>query len=182
MKLDLGGTGKRNGVGGWHTVNCGSTAEWTDYFMDITSQEFDSTFPDGSVEYMLCSHTIEHLRCDQHPSALKLWRRKLTPTGKLEIICPDGLDIVQRFGRGEVAWLTVMNVLYGVPAWLEENKYNQHLYAFSFETLKELVESCGFRYSMRLKRDWEHNYANEIGLPYFGTFRVNDLHVIFDVA
>lgn len=174
-KLDLGGINKLNGKDGWLTVNCGAGTD-CDVEADIT--EIDHLFPDGSVEYMLCSHTFEHLMCSQTEAALWMWHRKLIPDGKLELIMPDGGNIVDRYAKGEVAWLTVMNVLYGVPEWLRENRYLQHLYAYSFDSLKELVERCGYKVIERRKRDWPHNYANEKGLPYYGKFRVNDLHIV----
>ena len=174
-KLDLGGIGKREGKGGWLSVNCGA-GKYADVDADIT--KLDDLFPDGSVEYILCSHTFEHLGCWQTEDALRLWRRKLIQGGGLEIILPDGEDIVRRYAAGEVAWLTVTNVLYGVPQWLRENPYNQHLFAYSFESLKALIEQCGFTFVERKRRDWEHNYANEADQPYFGKFRVNDIHII----
>ena len=175
MKLDLGGVGKRQGKDEWWTVNLGAGIE-ADYNADIRGIE--SIVPDWSCEHILCSHTFEHIPCYQHEETLRLWYKKMKTGGLLEIIVPDAEEIIRRYCTGEVTYTTVQNILYGSPERLKNNPLQQHAWGFSFDSLKALVESCGFARVTRKIRNWPYDFENEVDVPYYKKLLINDIHIV----
>jgi SAM-dependent methyltransferase len=81
-----------------------------------------ATLPDGSVEVVLCHHTLEHV---PHPAAvLEEFRRLLSAKGKLLLFAPN-----ERERRYEH---------------YNRDNPNHHLYSWTVQTLGCLAEESGF--------------------------------------
>ncbi len=87
-----------------------------DVIADVT---LDLPFPDKSQDVVIARHILEH--CLDTVGTLNGWKRVLRPGGKLLLAVPD-----ERLGRG-------------IPL------NPEHVHAFSPESLKSLLEACGFR-------------------------------------
>ena len=78
---------------------------------------------DGSVDVVICHHTLEHLA--DPVAALKKMRRILKPGGKLLLFVP--FERESKYTR------------------FERDEANHHLYSWNVQTLGNLVEECGYR-------------------------------------
>jgi SAM-dependent methyltransferase len=77
---------------------------------------------DGSVDVVVCHHTLEHV---PNPiAALGDMRRILKPTGKLLLFVP--FERESKYTR------------------FDRNEPNHHLYSWNVQTLGNLVQECGF--------------------------------------
>lgn len=85
---------------------------------DIVSSADDLPFEDGEMDYLLCSHILEHLI--DPIAALKEWRRILKPGGKLYLSLPD---------HEELATMAIDVT---------------HVHAYTVESVKTLLSACGF--------------------------------------
>lgn len=73
---------------GWCNVDAIAAVD-PDYQLNLNEQPWP--FPDGSFEYVLCSHVLEHL--DDLEMALGECARILKPGGYLKVHHPIGLDM-----------------------------------------------------------------------------------------
>jgi hypothetical protein len=107
---------------------------------------------DGSAEHIYASHLLEHLPHTEIRDILALWKRKLTPDGRLTINVPDlvwGCSQVLRYASGQIlsgyfyefdGEHGLLSVLYGSEA--HEGEY--HKTGFVDRYLEELLEDVGF--------------------------------------
>jgi SAM-dependent methyltransferase len=113
---------------------------------------FDSmdAVPDAGFDVVLSSHVLEHLPDPYHN--LTLLRSKLRPRGQLILVLP-----VEQHGR--------------VPFAVD---LNQHLYAWNFRTINNLLQRTGYRVtSNRYRYGAAHYKLRLLGKLSFPLFRLN---------
>lgn len=113
-----------------------------------------SEIEDNSVDEMIAYHLIEHLPEVDVNNTLMLWNRKLKPGGKIAIECPDlmkcCINFLQYATRTDDQPEVVETIyhrlgiigIYGEPSYT--NKYMQHCWGYTPETLSERLHKCGF--------------------------------------
>lgn len=104
-----------------------------------------------SVESIYNSHILEHFKRKEAPKVLREWYRILSKGGLIYICVPDleeifsiYLDNLKKYNQDKESKRVVNfieRILYGG----QNHKYNFHYNGFSFLTLKELLESAGFK-------------------------------------
>jgi predicted SAM-dependent methyltransferase len=113
-----------------------------------------SMFEDNSAELIYSSHSFEYFDRTEAPNVLKEWNRVLIPGGILRISVPDFEKLIQLynqtnninkilgplFGRMEIDTGQNLKIIY-------------HRTVYDFNSLKELLERCGFN-SIR-RYDWK---------------------------
>lgn len=87
VKIEIGGM--RN-MEGWIALDNRSDSNF-----NIITDEIP--VPDNSVEYLYMSHVIEHIPLSCSENVIKKIFQKLTPGGKLRIVCPDLEVILQAY-------------------------------------------------------------------------------------
>ena len=111
----------------------------------------------NSVGIIYSSHILEHLPRAQAPHVLAEWYRVLRPGGKLYICVPDCevlfkiyLDNLPFYDTEEGKYLVDRScyIAYGG----QTNKYDFHCYGYSFDTLKNMMNSVGFKDIQRFDR------------------------------
>lgn len=95
-------------------------------------------YPDSSVVLIESYHVIEHLTRYDLPRALKEWHRLLMCGGKLIIECPDFDEDVKEYTKGNEKRIDSIFGLQRFPG-------DTHLFGYNFKTLKQMLESCGFK-------------------------------------
>jgi predicted SAM-dependent methyltransferase len=118
-------------------------------------------YPDNSVELIYAHHVIEHLfsnreeiKGDRHDFTRAIfadWYRVLKPGGFVEVYLPDIVLAVKMFIDGLWSYGEMIGSIYGV----ELSKEQKHSFGFSFEKVKELMESVGFGVE---RMDGKENY------------------------
>jgi hypothetical protein len=120
---------------------------------DIKMDILDLDLPEDCADEILASHVIEHLPKHRAPEALRNWHKTLKPGGKLvceqpdlEALCRDFLE-----KQGEEKHHTAM-CIYGAfvddpnnPEVQEKGALSPHLWGYTPGTLKDLVESLGYK-------------------------------------
>lgn len=91
-------------------------------------------FDDNSQDVVIARHILEH--CLDSVGTIKSWKRILKPGGKLLIAVPD-----ERVAKG-------------IPL------NPEHVHAFSPESLRSLLDACGFR---EIKSDYSGNGVSFVG-------------------
>lgn len=98
-------------------------------------------FPDQSVDYLYCSHFLEHL---SRPDALQLLKeshRVLKPTGAFRICVPDLAYALSLYERGESK--KMLESYFFVEDL--DSSMARHRYMYDFALLKTALEESGFR-------------------------------------
>jgi predicted SAM-dependent methyltransferase len=111
----------------------------------------------NSVGTIYSSHAFEHLPRAQAKEALAEWHRVLKADGKLYICVPDVETLFKIYLENlssydtEVGKLLVERAI-GLVYGFQANKWDVHYYGYSFNTLKTLLESVGFKNVQRFNR------------------------------
>lgn len=111
------------------------------YTPDLVADWNDlSAFQDGSVEYVVAHHTIEHVGCGEADSFIKEAQRVLKPNGSLLIFLPDWRALAQRWLLGQIDDYTYFVNLYGAYMGDEADR---HKFGYSYESLCATLRQCG---------------------------------------
>jgi len=110
-----------------------------------------------SVGAIYSSHLLEHIHRARAKGVLSEWYRVLKPGGKLYLCVPDEevlfriyLDNLPHYDTEQGKYLVdrACYLTYGGQA----NRYDFHFYGYSFATLRDLLQSVGFRNVQRFDR------------------------------
>lgn len=126
--VDFRANGERGaGSNVWHPAA-------TEIQCDATTLD---AFEDASVDAIIAKHLLEHIM--DIPKTLAVWRRKLKPSGKLVIVCPDW-----RFCEAMACDPT-------------------HVHAFTPESCKTWLELLGFKvlHTDNVERGWVFSITAE---------------------
>ena len=132
---------------GWIGIDS-SFQSRADWYLDMRN---GLPLPDQSCSNLFCEHFLEHL---SYPEEVKRFLaecyRVLKMDGILRIIVPDAEKFVRAYAGGDTSFLlraspnsdspmeALNSIFYGDPL-------GEHRYAYDFNTLKQLLESAGFR-------------------------------------
>ncbi len=156
MKLHLG-CGKRYIPGFFHID--GMDGPHIDHVCSIDDLGF---IEDNSIELIYACHVIEHFKRSRLPMVLKEWNRVLKKGGIIRLAVPDFEAIVEVYKKHKDLSL-VIGPLYGGQNYL----YNIHYNTFDFISLKEYLESAGFKSVSRYDhRDTEHSSVDDFSQAY----------------
>ncbi len=109
--------------------------------VDVVAAIDDLPFDDGSVREIHSAHVLEHFAEEElHRRLLPYWLSKLEPGGEFRAVVPDGLSMLEAYGRGEVSFGDLKSVLYGG----QEYEGDFHFTMFAADTLTDLLERSGF--------------------------------------
>jgi len=131
----------------------------------VTTIENLSFIENDSVETIYNCHVLEHFKRREVRKVLLEWNRVLTPYCVLRISVPDFeklCEIYQRYGKLDM----VLGGIFGRGDYL----YNIHYNVFDFNSIKQLLESCGFmnvrRYDWRLTEHCEIDDYSQAYIPH----------------
>lgn len=117
---------------------------------DIRMDVFELTLPENCADEVLASHLIEHLPMHRAPEILTKWKDTLKPEGKLIIETPDLEALCEEFINGKDKH-GVAVCIFGAavenpddPEVKKKGALSPHLWGYTPETLKDLVEAVGF--------------------------------------
>jgi predicted SAM-dependent methyltransferase len=96
-------------------------------------------FETGAVDYIFCSHVLEHFYKVHGEQLLKEMHRVLRPGGVVRICVPDLAHAVSLYTQGR-KWDALHYFFVDSPA----GYYRQHRYLYDFELLKEALATAGF--------------------------------------
>ncbi|MGH4019817.1 MAG: class I SAM-dependent methyltransferase [Pseudonocardiaceae bacterium] len=112
-------------------------------------------FATGSVHALRANHVLEHQSYELVDSTLREWARVMAPGARLDIGVPDARFVAAQWVRGEIDTAEANYWILGghsdraahrgvdgrgVPRWI----YNAHHTMFDADSLRELVERCGY--------------------------------------
>jgi SAM-dependent methyltransferase len=110
--------------------------------------------PDGSVDAVWNSHTIEHLYAHEVMVALKEWRRVLKDSGEILMTLPDLQSVAAHVAEGKLedalynspaGPISALDVVYGYGEDIKRgNVYMAHRTGFTAETLGKKLVLAGF--------------------------------------
>ena len=141
MKLDVGCGEKKNGDIG---VDVRKTA-----LVDILADAQMLPFKDEVFDQVYSSAVIEHFSHRQVRSVVVEWARVLKKEGTLEIECPDLRARAFLFFLNP-SWKNVEDVYGG-----QDYAGNYHKCGFSFELMRNLLESCGIKKIRRIIKGYK---------------------------
>ena len=105
---------------------------------DIKAFMWDLPLPDGSVDTILSSQSLEHISKFNVVPTLREWRRVLRVGGKLQILVPDlEWSCWWWLTHQSVEW--DLDILYGT----QKHGGEFHLTGFTPKILKDYVDICG---------------------------------------
>lgn len=121
-----------------------------DYKSDISNLPM---FEDNSVDLIYCCHALEYFDRQEIQKILKEWYRVLKPGGILRIAVPDFEALVKVYAQYNDL-NKILGPLYGrmVIKTPEGKKIIYHKTAYDFKSLKDVLESIGFKNVHRY--DW----------------------------
>ena len=93
----------------------------------------------GTVDYVFCSHFLEHLDRDVAKKLLRECHRVLKSGGTLRIIVPDLEFAWELYKRGEKR--TMLHDFFFVE---EDAAFSRHRYAYDYEMLAAVLRGIGF--------------------------------------
>lgn len=104
-------------------------------YLDLLRPEhWQAFFPPDSIDALLAEHVWEHLTESEGRSAAATCYRYLRPGGYLRLAVPDGLHPDPTYHE----WVRV-----GGKSPMQ--RANDHRVLYTYRTIRELLESCGFR-------------------------------------
>jgi len=122
----------------------------TDYFnvdarelpgVDMIADVRSLPFHTGTVAEIYAAHLVEHFtEAELKLTVLPGWNRILKPGGILRIVVPDAEGMIQAFSRGEYPFESLREVTFGS----QDYPGNYHYTMFSRESLRRLLQGCGF--------------------------------------
>ena len=111
--------------------------------------------PDDSADAIFSSHNLEHLHDYDTINALQSFYRVLKPEGICAIFVPDfelACKLVAEGKGNEPVYVSPagpiypLDMIYGFRQYTIKNNYQKHLYGFTLQSLKEKMESVGFKH------------------------------------
>lgn len=100
----------------------------------------DLPFSDHSVDYLYCSHFLEHLSRQDALHLLKEARRILKPGGIFRICVPDLAYAVSLYGKGETK--KMLESYFFVEDL--DSSMARHRYMYDYDLLKAALDEAGF--------------------------------------
>jgi SAM-dependent methyltransferase len=110
--------------------------------------------PDGAVDAVWNSHSIEHLYAHQVVPALKEWHRVLKEGGELHLTLPDLKAVATHVAHGRLedalytspaGPITALDIVYGYGLDIAAgNHFMAHRTGFTAETLAKKLQQAGF--------------------------------------
>jgi predicted SAM-dependent methyltransferase len=130
-----------------------------DIIDDITKLD---SIKNDSINLIYACHVLEHFGRNEYLSVLKRWYTVLSVGGTLRLSVPDFENIVNMY-NSDYPLKNLMGFLYGGQTY----EYNYHYLAFDFKTLKDDLESIGFK-DVKLWdwRETEHAYMDDFSQSY----------------
>jgi SAM-dependent methyltransferase len=117
---------------------------------DIRMDVFELSLPENCAEEVLASHFIEHLPQHRAPEILTKWKDALKPGGRLVIETPDLEALCEEFVESKDKH-SIAACIFGAavenpddPEVKEKGALSPHLWGYTPDTLKDLVEAVGF--------------------------------------
>lgn len=95
---------------------------------------------DNSVDEILADDVLEHFAVKEVSNVLKEWHRVLKPNGQLYFKTPDLERYSKAVLEGNIPVKDIITFLFGGQDYPE----NFHKCIFTKETIKEILNSCGF--------------------------------------
>ena len=118
--------------------------------------------PEGSVDAIFSSHSIEHLYPHEVPLALKEFLRVLNDEGFVIITCPDLTSVCRLVAEDQLTEpayvspagpISALDMLYGHrPALARGNLFMAHRCGFTRRVLTAALQGAGFRAVVSLAR------------------------------
>lgn len=143
MKLEVGaGESPREG---YEHMDCRALP----HIEHVTDEPWWTSFEDNSLEAIYSRHFFEHLDRFQAHATLDEWHRILQPEGSLHIITPNlGYHAKQLSEPGmspffPAKWTNREHAINSIYGW--GISWEQHLYGWTRNTLREALEQAGFR-------------------------------------
>jgi predicted SAM-dependent methyltransferase len=119
-------------------INCDWFNPAADRKVNVTDL---SPFEDGTVDYIECHHTIEHLSFDEADIAFREWARVLKPGGYAVITCPDFQGLIRRWRTSSRTenWSHTIQMFYGS----QEHAGMFHRSGYDRAELSSRLAKCG---------------------------------------
>jgi len=118
-------------------------------------------FADGSAEYIVIHHGLEHFGCGEADAMLRECYRILQPQGRLLVFVPDWRTLAQR-------WLThqIDDYIYAVNLYgaYMNDEADRHKWIVTFDTLSKSLRSVG-EWSEIKHFDWRKIGGADIAGP-----------------
>jgi len=108
-------------------------------------------FKDNTVDVIYASHVFEYFDYEEAKVLLAEWRRVLKVDGVIRLAVPDFDAMSGLYQSGEVLLKDIVGPLYGKMPMGDTTIY--HKTTYDFETMKEILEECGFKDIRRY--DWK---------------------------
>jgi SAM-dependent methyltransferase len=134
---------------------------------DIKMDILELTLPENCADEIYASHLIEHLPQHRAPELLTKWHKTLKHGGKIVMETPDleGLckDYLEQSGEDKK---TTAMCIFGAhvdkltPETQKQGALSPHLWGYTPETLKDLVEAIGFTNVSILPAQGQHPGKN----------------------
>ena len=142
IKLHLG-CGRRNFGNDWVHID-GGNYDHLD-FHDVTKLPYENNI----IDLIYSSHMLEYLDREEVVIILKEWQRVLKKTGTLRIAVPDFEPVTKLYLKG-YKLEKFLGPLFGKMRMGDKTIYHKTVY--DFESIKSLLENCGFQNVK--KYDW----------------------------
>jgi len=121
-----------------------------------------SKFKENTVDTIYACMVLEHLGRFKYPLALKRWHALLKDGGILRITVPD-FEAICEYYMETKDLATIYCALYAG----QDSSKNYHYWCWDFKTLKQDLESAGFKNITRYDRDkTEHANVRDWSLDY----------------
>lgn len=112
---------------------------------DIVAPAHAIPLGDGEVDEIMAIHLVEHIDHWLLPDALKEWHRLMAPGGRLVLEMPDLLKCCRNILDGVQGKHPDSLGLFGLYGdYRLRDPFMMHKFAYTFATLKPLVEAAGF--------------------------------------
>jgi predicted SAM-dependent methyltransferase len=119
---------------GYKHVDCKSYG--LDHIFVADLREIDKHF--SMVDEIYASHVLEHFGRRETEKVLKCWIKTLKKGGKLRIAVPNFDAVVEEYNENRDV-TTIMGLVHGG----QRDEYDIHFKSFTFESLKNTLESLG---------------------------------------
>jgi predicted SAM-dependent methyltransferase len=109
----------------------------------------------GAWKAIYCHHTLEHISYPAAGRLLAECHRLLAPGGILRLVVPDAGKYLRLYAAGDEASRAEVRRLYenhppfatpmeAINHLFRDTKFNEHLFAYDYETLASLLHGAGF--------------------------------------